>query len=360
MSIICTFRIKQRLSVAAVIASSLAAACALGGCASGPRLAVAGAAATSTPVSQGAVPLPSASAKPSAPAPATTPSAKPVCGPSGKAGKPGGALTISDGSDTVLINGRQVDFCVPVHDLAWSPDGTRAAFIDGDGNLVVSNAVGGDRIEVAANPGGQEWSHPTWLVDHTPGYPTTTTTLLMFTATRGGVSVLKEVEVGPVRGKVLTAPLAQGAGINVQPIPQTGNSWPSAEIQPYGSAVYEHDTGHGFEVYHRDSYSRQQGGEMFDGAEPADSFNGGEVAFIRSVDGHEHLFVADLDTADGKITFKDLTPKITVNVSAPAWSPDGRTIAFATPGAVWTIAANGSSAGAATRVASTDGVPSYQ
>lgn len=87
--------------------------------------------------------------------PAKPPPTKPT-----KPTGPNSALTISDGTDSVLINGVPVDFGVAVHDLAWSPDGTRGAFIDGDGNLVVSDAAGGGRIVVAANPGGQQRSHP--------------------------------------------------------------------------------------------------------------------------------------------------------------------------------------------------------
>src|SRR5438445_5968385 len=67
-------------------------------------------------------------------------------------------LTISDGTRHVIVNGKSIDFGTIVRDLAWNPSGSKAAFIDGRGDLVVSDPDGSHRVTVAANPGGQTWS----------------------------------------------------------------------------------------------------------------------------------------------------------------------------------------------------------
>ena len=91
-------------------------------------------------------------------------SARPAAGTTPRNGTAHNGLTISDGTRYVVMNGTRVDFGTAVRDLSWSPDGSKAAFIDGDGDLVVSNPDGSGRVVVAKNPGGQNWSHPTWQV----------------------------------------------------------------------------------------------------------------------------------------------------------------------------------------------------
>ncbi len=119
-----------------------------------------------------------------------------------------GTLTISNGSKYVLINGHQVNFGVPVRDLAWSPNGAKAAFIDGSGNLDVANPDGSGRVVVAKNPGGQNWSHPTWQVtakDSQVGLPAKDN--LIFAARAGGVSRLKYISAKAVHGTPKTLSL---------------------------------------------------------------------------------------------------------------------------------------------------------
>ena len=106
-----------------------------------------------------------------------------------------GTLTVSNGTKYVLIGSHKVNFGVPVRDLAWSPDGRKAAFVDGSGNLDIANPDGSGRVVVAKNPGNQNWSHPTWQVtakDTQNNIPAKDN--LIFAARANGVSRLK-VEV---------------------------------------------------------------------------------------------------------------------------------------------------------------------
>jgi hypothetical protein len=270
-------------------------------------------------------------------------------------------LTISDGTRFVVMNGTRVDFGTQVRDLSWSPSGAKAAFIDGAGDLAVSSPDGSGRTVVAKNSGGQTWSHPTWQVraaDSQDGQPALNN--ILFAAKAGGTSRLYGVTATAHDGtpKVLT--LGHESGEGVKPLPQTGNTWPSA-AGSYGTATYANpDTG---EVYIRDDYLRQQGMALTPGSEPAMSAakgeggSGGEdIVFVRSVGGHDHLFV-EHSTNSGP-TYKDLTPAATTNYAEPAWSPDGRTVAARTPAGIVTVPADGSAAPA--KASGYQGLPAYR
>lgn len=263
-------------------------------------------------------------------------------------------LTVSDGSRYVLIDGARVDFGTPVKDLAWSPDGRKAAFIDGAGDLAVADPDGGARVTVARVPGGQTWSHPTWQVapeDSRDGVPAKDD--LLFAARRGGVSRLDVIPATAVDGTPRTASLNHQSGQGVAALPQTGNVWPSAG-GTHGTSVYANvDTG---EVYIRDDSIRQQGSPLTPGSEPAMSpGDEEEIVFVRSVGGHDHLF---LDEPDGPGTPKDLTPRATTDYTEPAWSPDGGSIAARTPAGVVVLPVSG--ARAPVRAGTATGLPAYR
>ncbi|HMC72653.1 MAG TPA: hypothetical protein VKJ07_26095, partial [Mycobacteriales bacterium] len=62
--------------------------------------------------------------------------------------------TISDGTDKVVIGGVTVTFPSTVTDAAWSPDGTRLAYVDGDGNVATARSEGsGALVLTQAKPG---------------------------------------------------------------------------------------------------------------------------------------------------------------------------------------------------------------
>ncbi|MEU7058118.1 hypothetical protein [Streptomyces sp. NPDC046197] len=263
-----------------------------------------------------------------------------------------GTLTISNGTKYVWVNGHRVDFGVAVRDLAWSPNGAKAAFIDGAGNLDVANADGSHRVVAARNPGNQNWSHPTWQVaraDTRYGIPAKNN--LIFAARAQGVSRLEYVAATAVHGTPRTLSLASEAGPGVPALPKTGNVWPNAAGR-HGTSVYA-NTNSG-EVYIRDDYIRQQGDALTKGSQPALSPNEEEVVFVRSVAGHDHVLVEDFSSR----RVKDLTPHATTDYTEPAWSPDGTTLAVRTPAGTVTMPANGS--GRPAKVTSVVGLAAYR
>ncbi|MFE1321097.1 hypothetical protein [Kitasatospora phosalacinea] len=305
--------------------------------------------ATSAPAAPAATPTTAApsTAAPTAPA---QPSAAPT-----KAAlnlTKGTGLTISNGTRYVVMDGKVVDFGTVVRDLAWSPDGKRAAFVDGNGNLETSDPDGSHRTVVAKAPSGVTWSHPTWQV-FTPGSDESTTGLtaknnLLFTADDHGT--LRLLGVPATGGTPAPIRLGNYSGEDVAPNATTGNLWANVGNRT-GSAVYANeDDGR---VYYRDDYLRQQGGPVTKGSQP-DLDDEGDIVFVRSVEGHTHLFAM---TGGQRSPERDLTPHATTDYTEPAFSPDGKTIAFRAPDGIYTMPAKG---GTPTKVSDTVGLPAYR
>ncbi|MFB7948193.1 hypothetical protein ACFC6L_25115 [Kitasatospora phosalacinea] len=318
-----------------------------GSSAATPATPAAPAATPSAPASAPASATPSAAATTAAPA---RPSAQPV-----KAAlnlTKGTGLTISNGTRYVVMDGKVVDFGTVVRDLAWSPDGKRAAFVDGNGNLETSDPDGSHRTVVAKAPSGVTWSHPAWQV-FTPNADELNTYLkpinnLQFTADDHGTLRILAV---PAQGGT-PAPIALGtySDEDPAPIPLTGNLWPNTAGR-IGSSVYANeDDG---QVYIRDQYLRQEGMAVAKGSQP-DRDDDGDIVFVRSVAGHSHLFTKGSDYREPE---RDLTPHATADYTEPAFSPDGKTIAFRAPDGIYTLPAQG---GTPTKVSDTVGLPAYR
>ena len=258
----------------------------------------------------------------------------------------GGVLTISNGSPWVNMNGRWVDFHTDVRDLAWNPSGTRAVFVDSNGNLETANANGSGRVIAAKHPAGTVFSHPTWEtspaepVGYYPGNN------LIFTAATKTSSQLEWVPAAAVN--------ARPSGV----IGWNGSNWANAGAdlskarQEKGSFVYDNTrTG---DVYIADVYLRMQVTSLGRGSEPSLSPNGEEVVFVRSIHGHDHLIEENVTSH----ATRDLTPHATINYTEPTFSPDGTTIAFRAPNGTYTIPAGGTHT--PTRVSASTGLPAYR
>ncbi|MBD0690204.1 PD40 domain-containing protein [Streptomyces sp. CBMA123] len=269
-------------------------------------------------------------------------------------------LTISTGTKTVAMNGTTVDFGTVVRDLAWSPDGKKVVFVNGDGDLVTANPDGSGKSTLAKAPSGEAWSHPTW--QHAAKGPsgdsvpneTERYNNIVFAAAKGGVLRLATV---PAKGGTvadLTPHNSEGgdAGSEPQP-PQTGNTWANAGGQ---QAEIAYANTPADEVYIYDDYIRPATQDIGKGSQPALSADGRAIVFVRSVNGHDHLFTRA--TEHGKSAEKDLTPSATTDYTEPAWSPDGKTVAARTPDGVSTVPADGSAAPA--QVSTIKGLPSYR
>jgi hypothetical protein len=255
-------------------------------------------------------------------------------------GTKGNGLTISNGSPYVVMNGTVVDFHTDVRDLAWNPTGTKAAFIDSNGNLETANPNGTDRVIVAKNPGNQAWSHPTWQTIPTAPlgyYPNGSS--LIFVAAAKGVDRLETVPITAVDGKPTLLTLNSYFGEGIPANPTTANNWPNSGNSTAAQGAIVYDNTHNGEVYIRDTYLRQMGGAVTKGSEPAMSPNGEEVAFVRSVAGHDHIFEGQY-TQHG-FTVRDLTPHATTDYTEPTFSANGQTIAFRAANGTYTIPASG-------------------
>ncbi|MFD8596102.1 hypothetical protein ACFV1L_13960 [Kitasatospora sp. NPDC059646] len=260
----------------------------------------------------------------------------------------GTGLTVSTGTSTVLMDGKSVDFGTVVRDLAWSPDGKHAAFIDGSGNLQTSDPDGSHKTVIAKAPAGVTWSHPTWQVT-TPDQYDKGRTNIVFAADDKGVLRLLSV---PAKAGATPAVLALNpySDDNPKVPPATGNQWPGS-TGAHGSIVYANkDDG---QVYHRDDYLRQQGGVTTKGSQPA-ADDEGDLVFVRSVGGHDHIFER---TNDDSHQERDLTPDAAVDYTEPVISHDGRTVAFRGPDGIYTVPTRG---GKPERITDTVGLPAFR
>ncbi|MEV4560597.1 hypothetical protein AB0K51_26875 [Kitasatospora sp. NPDC049285] len=317
-----------------------------------------GSPAASASASASASTAPSATASTAAPssaAPATSAPAMPSATPTKAAlnGTAGNGLTISNGTRYVVMNGTVVDFGTVVRDLAWSPDGKHAAFVDGEGNLEMSAPDGSNRVMVAKAPSGVTWSHPTWQVNGAGenGYIKARNNLLFTADDHGTLTLLSApAQAGGVPAVLSLNPYFDDE--NTKPLPQTGNLWPNVGGHA-GTAVYANQADG--QVYIRDDYLRQQGGAVTKGSQPALGPDEQDVVFVRSVGGHDHIFESSL--REQKKVERDLTPDAATDYTEPAVSKDGKTVAFRGQDGVYTVPLAG---GKIVKVSDTAGLPAYR
>ena len=323
-----------RISVLAVIASSIfisTAAC--GGSHSGPGPHANG---TESANGAGGTAPATSTRSPSGPTPVFTASVP----------------TISDGTNKVVIGGVSITFPSTVTDAAWSPDGTRLAYVDGDGNIATARPDGSGVLVLTQTKPGVKRAQPAF--EDGGGE-------LVFSE-RGTDGVWRLMSVS-ANGHDFAADGTPSEALLDSIGAGTGDTAANAVFDPAITAffgplsilAYQHAGSAGPEIWVLDRNQRgPTGRKARDGAAPALSPDGSKVAFVG---GDGQLYTEALPIKDGSTAVK-----ITVSVAGlthPVWSPDGSRIAFSTGSNVESVPAGGGDASPKVESQS-PGVPSYE
>lgn len=332
-----------RISVLAVITGTLisTAACGGGGNA-GPH-------ANGTASANGsaqAVTLPSGSSSPSSSA------SSPTQNPAGPmpvytASTP----TISDGTNQVRIGGASVTFPSTVTDAAWSPDGTRLAYVDGNGDIATARPDGSGVLVLTQTKPGVTRAQPTFedgggeIVFSERGADGVWR--LMSVSANG-----QDIAADGTRGEALMDSIGNGTG-DTAAYAVFDASRPEFS-GPLSILAYQHAGSGGPEIWVLDRNQRgPQGRKARDGAAPAISPNGTKIAFVG---GDGQLYTEPLPIYSGSGGAVRITVGVT-GMTHPVWSPDGARIAFGTASNVESVPAGG---GGPTVESGSPGVPSYE
>jgi TolB protein len=328
----------RQYTVAAVMATSLAVAAACSTQVNHPTAAPAP--ASTTPAGADQATTPAGADQATTPAGADQPAA-PVAEPTDRS-----ALTVTDGSSTVITGDRTAHFASTVTGGSWSSDGSRLAYVDGDGNIATARADGSGVTVLTRTDRHVKRAHPTWM---SGGFD------VSFTE-RGtdGVWRLKYVEVGATTGEAGMWGLAS----------ESNNTAPSAVSSSRTAAgpgqyllAYQHKGARGPQVWIVDFNQREPNSVMFaDGSDPAPSPDGRSVAYV----GHGgQLFVRP-------VAGKSAARQVTFGVKGlrdAAWTPDGARLAFATAADIESVSvkvAAGVKTNPTTVESRRPGVPAYR
>jgi Tol biopolymer transport system component len=253
-----------------------------------------------------------------------------------------GTLLISDGTPRVRIGDAVVTFPSSVTDAVWSPDGSRIAYVDGDGNIATARPDGTDVLVLTTTDSSVVRSRPAWLRQW----------IVYAEKKADGTSTLRSVPangcpIGPVPAAGQEWPMDTGPGTSyVDLAPSAANT-----EQPMRLA-FQHDEPGGPEIWINDSNQRVPFTyKVVDGSEPAITPDGQRLAYI-GPDGDIYVTIPTEGAPAGT--------RITSGAGHPTrltWSPDGQYVAYATDAEVQQISASGG-ANAPTSLGAT-GVPSY-
>lgn len=238
-----------------------------------------------------------------------------------------GVALISNGTTSVHIGDNAITFPTAVTDAVWSPDGSRIAFVDGDGNISTARPDGSSWTVLTKPVSGVVRSRPAWRsgwIEFAEKNAKGASVLKMVTSNGGGYHGWSELENGELPGFVG----ADG--------PEENNSAPSGGVtasqsELTGDFTFQHQGKSGPEVWVVDGNQREpSAAKIATGTEPALSPDGKRVAYV-GTDGQ--IRVSTLNGKPVQVTFDAAKPSHLV------WTPDGTQVAYSTPTEIWSVPA---------------------
>jgi hypothetical protein len=247
----------------------------------------------------------------------------------------------------VRIGDATVTFPGNVTDAAWSPDGSRIAFIDGNGNVATAKPDGSDAFALTQTDASVTRSRPTWSRDwiHYAEKKGDTSTL-MFVSTNGC----------PVYGEAASTagtawPMDTGDGTSYVDLAPSA----ALSLRPVRVA-FQHTEPSGQQIWINDSNIRGiYTGKIANGSDPALTTDGNKLAYVGQ---DSYIHVTSWETSAGitKLVDTKLSAGPVAGATRLVWSPDGSKVAFETSTDIEEIAATG---GPTTVLANKPGVPSF-
>ncbi|NUP51168.1 MAG: hypothetical protein HOW97_28230 [Catenulispora sp.] len=272
------------------------------------------------------------------------------------AGAANSPLTVTDGTQNVVLNGRAVQYAGNIDRGSWAPDGSRIAYVRADGAVVTERAGGEDLIVAVPAKAGVTRSHPTWA----DGGST-----LIFAEQSGTTSKIMAVAAYTDPHDAITE--YEPIGLMMGPV-YTEGSERAPESNGQSVAFVHKNSGHD-EIWVQDGFGRGTAGPRLatdDGTDPTLSPDGKTVVFVRTdASGDKQLWALpwDRNAEHPAGTAVQLTHDAHDHLS-PTFSPDGTRIAYengpgngAAPTDVQSIAKDGSGQH---QEWSHPGVPAYQ
>ena len=267
------------------------------------------------------------------------------------AGYKAGMALVSDGTAKVHLGDQTVTFPTTVTDAAFSPDGSRIAFVNADGNIATARPDGKGLKVLTQKAPGVTRSHPTWqgaLITFAERNGTNPWILKSVFANGSRVPGLDDNEIDANAGSNDQADTASGSQRGLNPSASVGTG-PGKEL------AFERPGSGGEEIWVADLNQRSPyQSKVADGTSPALSADGAKVAFVDRSGNIEVLDTVTHGAQPVRISFGVASPK---NLT---WTSDNQ-IAYTTATGVEAVAASvaaGATSNPPTKLSSTPGVPS--